>query len=83
MLTRQYKLQDGRVLCALIELDMWSLWIDGEAESQVVGAPLTGVLMEVLGLNPAHDEPDEEVTSLARSIQEDFPGFEAAISEGA
>jgi hypothetical protein len=69
---RRYDLEDGRVLCTLVELDMWSISIDGDSKSQVLGTPLIGVLMEVLGLNPAHDEPTAAVESLAARIRRDY-----------
>jgi hypothetical protein len=68
-----YNLDDGRELSVAIESDRWSAWISGDERTQVVGFPLIGVIAEVLGFNPAHDEPSGEVLDLVRRVKADFP----------
>lgn len=49
-------LDDGRTIEVCVEVDQWSASLKGDPQRQVAGFPLESILMEVIGLNPAHDE---------------------------
>ena len=66
-------LEDGRALAVVVEVDSWSAWLVEDSRTHVIGVPLEGVLMEVVGLDPAHDEPPEEILRLAHRIRVDVP----------
>jgi hypothetical protein len=73
MSSRTYLLEDGLTICVTVEVNMWSAWLQGDPESQVVGFPLEGVLMEVFGLDPAHQDVPRTVARLANRIRADIP----------
>jgi hypothetical protein len=75
MKVRTYSLSDGRALHVTVEdgMDMWSVWLTDDPQSQVTGFPLEGVLAEVIGLNPAHDDIPGELIQLAERIHSDTP----------
>jgi hypothetical protein len=73
MATRSYMLEDGSTIEVCVELGQWSAWLKNEPRSQVIGFPLEGVLMEVIGLNPAHDDVPVWLSRLAVRIQHDVP----------
>jgi hypothetical protein len=68
---RRYLLEDGRTIEVGVELGQWSARLKDDARSQVVGFPLEGVLMEVIGLNPAHDELPNAIAVLADQVRRD------------
>ncbi len=69
----QFPLRDGREVCVAIEAGRWSAWVQGAPDSQVVGFPLEGVLMETLGMNPAHGDPPADVLALAERVRRAIP----------
>jgi hypothetical protein len=71
--THSYILDDGRTIEVRVELDQWSACLKGVARTQVVGFPLEGVLMEVVGLNPAHGEVPRSIAMLADRVRRDIP----------
>jgi len=73
MSTRLYSLEDGRTLEVCIEVGMWSAWLQEEPQSHVIGYPLEAILMEVIGLEPAHDEVPSGIARLADHIRTEFP----------
>ena len=68
---RTYLLEDGRTICVCVEEDQWSAWLADDVQSQVVGFPLEGVLMEVVGLKPAHDDIPSSIAALADRVRAD------------
>jgi hypothetical protein len=73
MTTRVYTLEDGQTLHVCVEAGQWSAWLSNEPRSQVIGFPLEGVLMEVIGLNPAHDDVPPQIVQLAERVRADIP----------
>lgn len=69
----RFPLGDNRELCVVVEVDRWSVWVRDDRGSQVVGCPLWSVLMETLGMAPAHQEPTEQILTLARRIRAAIP----------
>ena len=70
---RTYTLEDGRTLHVCIEVGQWSAWLANDSRSQVIGLPLEGVLREVIGLNPAHDEVPPQIARIAERVRADVP----------
>ena len=68
---RSYVLDDGRTIEVCVELGQWSAWFKDDAGSQVVGFPLEGVLMELIGLNPAHSDIPHPIALLADRVRSD------------
>jgi hypothetical protein len=76
MHVRRYNLGDGETINIGVEVGQWSAWLEGRPLSQVIGFPLEGVLMEVIGLNPAHDDVPPEIEDLAERVRRDVPRAE-------
>lgn len=74
MTTRIYTLEDGQTLQVCVEAGQWSAWLPNEPRSQVIGFPLVDVLMEVIGLNPSHDDVPPKIVRLAEHVRADIPG---------
>jgi hypothetical protein len=70
---RSYMLEDGRTIDVGVELGQWSARLKDDARSQVIGFPLEGVLMEAVGLNPAHDAVPRSIAILAEKVRRDTP----------
>jgi hypothetical protein len=66
-------LDDGRTIEVCVEVGQWSAWLKDDARSQVVGFPLEGVLMELIGLNPAHHGVPLWIAQLADRVRGDVP----------
>ena len=71
--SRSYALSDGRTIEATVELGQWSASLTADARSHIIGFPLEAVLMEVIGLNPAHDEIPGDIVRLAEHVRADIP----------
>jgi hypothetical protein len=65
-----YQLPDGRLLrCTPEGADRgWTCWLEEQPDRPVSGWPLGGVIAEVVGLNPAHDELPDWIVQLAARI---------------
>lgn len=70
---RSYLLDDGRTIEVRVELGQWSASFKDDARAQVVGFPLEGVLMELIGLNPARHEIPVSIALLADRVRGDVP----------
>jgi len=73
MTARSYVTEDGRTIEVCVEVGQWSAWLEDEPSSHVIGWPLEGVLMEVIGLNPARDDVPLWLSQLADRIRRDIP----------
>jgi hypothetical protein len=64
------RLPDGRLLrCVLEGADCgWTCWVEDQPDRPVSGWPLQGVIAEVVGLNPAHDELPDWLVELAQRV---------------
>ena len=56
-----YTFEDGRGIHVSVWDDSWLAWLGNEAQTRVLGFPLEGVLMEVLGLDPTRDSIPREI----------------------
>jgi hypothetical protein len=70
---RDYVLDDGRKLTVGVELDSWSVLVDDQTDSAVIGWPLEGVLAEALGVDVVHDDIPTTILDLAARILNDVP----------
>jgi hypothetical protein len=70
---QSYVLDDGRMIEVCVELGQWSVRLKDDARSQIVGFPLEGVLMELVGLNPAHDDVPPSIERLADRVRSVVP----------
>lgn len=76
MSIRTYTTDDGRTLCVTVELDSWSVWLDGEPHSHAIGWPLEDLVAEAIGIDVVHDDIPRAVSHFARRIRDDFPRAE-------
>jgi hypothetical protein len=70
VMVETHRLPDGRVLRCVVEgADRrWTCWLEDRPDRPVSGWPLEGVIAEVVGFNPAHDELPDWVVELAARI---------------
>lgn len=70
-MTHSFTLPDGRTLNIRHEAPRLYLgWIEGRRDMLVGGWPLSGVIMDAIGLHPAHDEPPAWLDAFAERVAE-------------